>query len=380
MPRSTGAGWFKTYGPGEFRGRDGWHIRGKDTYGRSIDGRLPPTVKTAGAADRLGERLLKRSNSRPPLPVVEPPPPPAGGRSFKAAAEAYRRIRRPRPDEWDRIEKLIACPEIGPVHVAELGTDQVATFATAAKPHAKHDTLNREIVTPYSSVLHYAYELKWCGDPIIRRFTEQEDEIRAVQPAEVDLLIANVDATGTYEKAAHNRKDRRVAYKVAFLEFLRLRGSRISDVLGLNKERDLDLQRGLVRLTIGKSRDKVQWLPLSPKLVAIFANLPACEGGWVFPWRFKSGVYKWLTPLCDRLQIKVTPHMFRHALGEEAIDADVDVITLQAMGAWASLNSARRYARASKKRVAAADARRTALAEPSPAKAENVVEIGKKTA
>ena len=373
------AGWFKTYAPGEFRGRPGWHIRGKDAYGRAIDGRLPPTIKTAGAADRLGERLLKRSNRRPPAPV-EPVEPKGDDHSFKAAAEAYRRIRKPGAAEWERIEKLIACKEIGPANTAELTTDQAATFALDSKPHTKPDTRNREIITPYSSVLHYAYELGWRGDPIIRRFTELEDEVKAVLPGEVDRLIANVDATGTYKKGAHQRKDRRVAYKVAFLEFLRLRGSRISDVLGLHKERDLDLQRGLVRLTIGKSRDKVQWLPLSPKLVALFANLPACDGGYVFPWRFKSGVYKWLTPLCDRLKIKVTPHMFRHALGEEAIDADVDVITLQAMGAWASLNSARRYARASKKRVAAADARRTALATAPVAEAENVVPIGKKTA
>jgi integrase len=242
--------------------------------------------------------------------------------------------------------------------VAELGTDQVATFAIAEKPHVAPDTLNRDFVTPYSSVLHYAYEIKWCGDPMIRRFQEQEDEIKAVTPAEVNLLVANVDATASYKKAAHARKDKNAAYKVAFLELLRQRGTRISDVLALQRPRDLDLPGMRVRFTIGKRRDKVQWLPINPKLVAMFANLAPCDGVYLLPWRTKSGVYKWLRPLCQRLGLKVTPHMFRHALGEEAMDAEIDVITLMNMGAWASLNSARRYARSSPKRLEQADRKR----------------------
>ena len=77
-------------------------------------------------------------------------------------------------------------------------------------------------------------------------------------------------------------------------------------------------------------------------MVALFANLKPCDGVYLFPWRHRSSVYKWLTPLCKWLDVKVTPHMFRHALGEEAMDAEIDVITLMNMGAWASLNSARR--------------------------------------
>ena len=359
------AGWTKIYPPGAFRGRDGWHLRGKDMYGRPIDGRLPPTVKTEAAAARLAQRLLRQSNSDPPPAAAEPAPVAGPDRSFKAAAHSYRVARRPSAAEWKRVERLIAEPTIGPAHVDELTTDQVARYATKAMPQNKPDTLNREIVTPYSSVLHYAAELKWCTKTVIRRFPEKEDEVRAVTAAAVDRMVAGADATGTYGKGAHARRDRQVAYKVAFLEFLRLRGTRITDVLGLQREMDLDLQAGLVRLTIGKRRDQVQWLPLSPKLVVLLANLAACAGGYVFPWRSKSSVYKWWKPLCKRLGITVTPHQFRHALGEEAMDAEIDVITLMGMGAWSSLNSARRYARVSKKRMADADAKRAAAAKPA---------------
>jgi hypothetical protein len=82
-------------------------------------------------------------------------------------------------------------------------------------------------------------------------------------------------------------------------------------------------------------------LALSPALVAQLANLAPCDGVYVFPWRSRSGVYKWWSPLCRRLGIKATPHMFRHALGEEAIDAEIDLLTLMSMGAWSSVNSAR---------------------------------------
>jgi hypothetical protein len=43
-----------------------------------------------------------------------------------------------------------------------------------------------------------------------------------------------------------------------------------------------------------------------------------------------------MKPRSQRLGIQVTPHMFRHALGEEAIDADIDVFTLMSMPGWAS--------------------------------------------
>lgn len=387
----SSAGWIKVYAPGKFRGRSGWHVRGKDMYGRPIEGRLPAKVATAGIAQRVAGRLLKDANRRAPPSEPQSVQPETDDRSFKAAALAYRRIRRPRPVEWARIEKLIACKDLGPVHVNELTTDHVATFATETMPGRAPDTLNREIVTPYSAVLHYAYELHWRGDPIIRRFAEQEDEIRAVTPANVDRLVRNADATGTYAMGAHKRRDRNAAYKVALLEYLRLRGTRISDVLALERERDLDLPSMRVRLTIGKRRDKVQWLPLTPKVVALLANLPPCDGIYLFPWRSRSGVYKWLRPLCQRLNIKVTPHQFRHALGEEAMDAEVDVITLMNMGAWASLNSARRYARASRKRLEQADRKRAEevhsgqhremVAEDVLAPAGgNVVQLGRRTA
>lgn len=490
----TSVGWFKVYGPGEFRGRDGWHIRGRDMYGRWIEGRLPPTVTTKDAAERLGSQSLRRSNRHPPPPVEQPAAPAAPDRSFKAAANAYRISRRPSDVEWKRIERLIACPDIGPVHVNELTTEQGSKFASEAMPKNKPDTLNREIMTPYSSVLHFAGDMKWCTKVVIHRFREQEDENSAISPTDVDRLVEAADKSGSYARrpqtekttpykialleylrlpetwltdvlrlrpedlepatgrirvmagewlerpevrqvsqrvmgiflslapcpdkkgkvwlfpwhqkasihnwlrplaAAHGvtatprmwhhashdpeldagllrmiaepqrvpdgratgaaQVDRNGPYKVAFLEFLRLRGTRITDVLNLEREADLDLPGGRVRLTIGKRRDRVQWLPLTPLLVSLLANLAACDGKYVFPWRTRFGVYAWFGPMCEALGIDATPHQFRHALGEQAIDAEIDLLTLKTMMGAASLNSVRRYARSSWKRLEQAD-------------------------
>lgn len=393
-------GWVRAYGPGEFRDRDGWHVRGKDIYGRRFEGRLPPEISTQGAAERAARRILGEANRRAPAPAPAPVESASTGpdHSFKAAAWEYRRIRRPSKADWDRIEKLIACEEIGPVDVRELTTVQAAKFAEDTMHGRAPDTLNREVIAMYSAVLKYAAEIQWCTKLVIRRFRESEDENIAIRPEEVDKLIANADQTGKYPKGAHALKDKKAAYKVALLEFLRLRGTRISDALKLHRQHDLDLPGGRVRLTIGKLRDKVRWLPLTPKVVALFANLPACEGGYLFPWRTRSGVYKWYTPLRKTLGIAATPHKFRHALGEEMIDAGMDLLTLKGAMAAASLNSVRRYARTSRKRLEEADrlreqeARRSthgtremvaADLETSPAEppdADNVVSLERKSA
>jgi site-specific recombinase XerC len=346
-------GWIKVYPPGAFRGRDGWHFRGRDLYGRPIEGKFPPEVHQQGAAERGARRILDAANRRPAPPLE--PPAPAPDHSFKAAAEAWRRHRRPGKAEWARVERLVAWKEIGLIDVGRLNTDSIAVFCTETMKGRKASTLNREAVAPFAAVMHHACDLDWRPYIRIRRFAEQEPENVAATPKDFELLEANADATSTYEKGARGRNDKLVAYKVALLELIRLRGMRISDTCRLKRAEDLDLPRARIRLTIGKARDKVIWLPLSDSLVAAFANLKPCDGVYVFPWRTKSGVYKWLVPLRDRLKLKFTPHMARHALGEEMIDAGVDLITIRTAGGWASLNSVRRYARASAKRLREAD-------------------------
>lgn len=364
MPKPK-TGWIRTYGPGEYRGRPGWHVRGRDIHGRAIEGKIPGQFASKIAAERFAVQLLDRANSRPPDPAPEPVEA-APDLSFRAAAAAYKRIRQPSGPDAKRIDRLIACPTIGPVDVRDLTTDQAAAFALATLPGRAPDTLNREVITMYSAVINYASEQGWRSKITIRRFQEEEDENRAAQPAEIDAMLAHADMTGLYARGAHGRQDANAPYKVALLDLLRLRGMRISDALRLRRDDDLDLPAGKVRLTIGKRRNRVVWLPLNPKVVSRLANLSPCEGGFVFPWRTRFGVYKWWRPLTARLGLSVTPHQFRHALGTEMIDASIDLLTLKGAMGSATLNSVRRYARPSEKRLRQADDMRATEAGRSP--------------
>src|SRR5260221_9540720 len=58
-----------------------------------------------------------------------------------------------------------------------------------------------------------------------------------------------------------------------------------------------------------------EWLawPLNPELFEHLAAIPEAERiGWRFPWRRKTGVYKWLRPLTRGLGVELTPHVGRH--------------------------------------------------------------------
>jgi integrase len=48
----------------------------------------------------------------------------------------------------------------------------------------------------------------------------------------------------------------------------------------------------------------------------MLAEIPEAErAGRLFPWRTRSGVYRWLRPLARGLCVTFTPHMGRHSVG-----------------------------------------------------------------
>lgn len=64
-------GWIKLYSPGTYRSRPGWHVRGRDKHGRTIEGRI---TDEQAAAPNFCQRLLDAANSKPPpLPTPAAP-------------------------------------------------------------------------------------------------------------------------------------------------------------------------------------------------------------------------------------------------------------------------------------------------------------------
>lgn len=361
--------WVKVYAPGTRKGNSTWIARGKDQFGRWFEKALPAACPHERAARRLADAVLELRNSNTPAPAVEPepdpPPPDPDDRSFAAAAANYIAWRKPSKADRKRLDRLKADPTIGPIHVGALGTDHVVSFTKTFLEGRKASTLNREAVRPYAAVLHYAADNKWCEWTRIRLFVEDWTEPKPAAPETFAQLIRNADATDTYGKGARGRTDKLAGYKAALLMLLRLRGQRITDLLQLQRERDLDLPRALVRVTIGKARKRVKWLPLSAELVAVLANLKPCSGDRVFPWRSRSGVYKWLIPLRRRLGVEFTPHMARHALGTEMLEAEIDERIVMDAGAWANRKSLLPYQRVARRLIDAADAKRERVAAES---------------
>lgn len=253
------------------------------------------------------------TGSRPSGPVV----------TFAEAAQAYIALKRPRADDERHILLLgrwFASKPIGEI----IGADLVAA-AHALKPAVSDATKNRAIITPASSVLHYAAEQGWCAYSRHRRLKWSRRSPR--RPASDDamrLLLANT--TG---------------HRHLLLAWLYETGVRISDSLRLN-DGDLDLPRGRVRVASSKTDDHGA-IGISPDLVALLATAPRCIGGQVFPWRDRHGVYRWLRKLTARLGVVYTPHLSRHALATDLRALGWDMRAIAERGGWRDERSAGRY-------------------------------------
>lgn len=76
----------------------------------------------------------------------------------------------------------------------------------------------------------------------------------------------------------------------------------------------MDLQQRTYRLFVAKTKT---WRtkPIDDEVFGLLAS-DQDKSGYVFPWRTKSGVYKWLRPLTEALNVQFAPHMARHSLGK----------------------------------------------------------------
>ena len=63
----------------------------------------------------------------------------------------------------------------------------------------------------------------------------------------------------------------------------------------------------------------------------------------MFPWRQKTGVYKWLRPLRSELGLTFTPHMARHSVGTWLNAQGAGLRTIQATLRHADVKSSIRY-------------------------------------
>jgi len=246
----------------------------------------------------------------------------AGGRpargdivTFRTAARLYADFRGldladPRANrshyrtEAKAINRLVEF--IGNEPVGQIGHPDLVAAANKLLPAAAAATRNRWVIKPGAAILHYAAEQKFCGWERIKKFKERRPKPR---PVSRDVAAALV--------AAAPPGPRRL-----LLVWLFRHGTRITDTLQLRWGDDnlpdtvgqIDLARQRVTMWISKI-DEPSEKVLHPEIVEMLAAIPEAERvGPLFPWRTRSGVYRWLRPLAQKLGIRFSPHMGRHSV------------------------------------------------------------------
>lgn len=302
---------FTLYAPGTRKGNRTFVARG------TVDGhRFEKVLEATARADAKEEarRFVRKLEGHRPGQVV----------TFAAAADAYVASRNLGRQDIQCVARLKAYFQATPV--GEIIGANLITAAHILADGTSNANKNRSVITPASSILHYAAEQNWCIQRTLRRLPVSRRSNR--KPASADslrILLANT--TG---------------YQHLFLAWLYETGQRITASLRLHREDDLDLRAGIARVVSTKTDDHGQ-LELSPELVAMLANAPALPSGRVFPWGDRHNVYRWLKPLCARLGVSYTPHQSRHAMATDLRALGYDMRAIAERGLWRDERSAGRY-------------------------------------
>lgn len=302
---------FTLYAPGTRKGNRTWVVRG--TVGGH---RIEKVLGAATRADAKEEarRFFRKLEGYRPGQVVP----------FAAAADAYvasRNLGRQDIQCVERLKVYFADTPVGDI----IGAHLIAAAHVLAGGTSNANK-NRAVITPASSILHYAAEQDWCVERTFRRLPVSRRTNR--KPAQADVLrILLANTTG---------------YQHLLLAWLYETGQRITASLRLHRADDLDLPRGLARVVSTKTDDHGQ-IELSPELVAMLANAPPLPSGRVFPWGDRHNVYRWLRPLCARLGVTYTPHQSRHAMATDLRALGYDMRSIAERGLWRDERSAGRY-------------------------------------
>jgi integrase len=295
------------------------------------------------------------------LKILESRVPGAGEKvTLAEAAQHYLALKQPSPFVTARIKKLVKAVG-GGKDVGKIRSADLVAAANFLYPLAKNETKNRWAIKPGAAILHYAAENEWCGWVRVRKLEEAPPVTRAAAPGTDETLLAalTADEPGT---ALKRLKRRRAALLILWLF---KHGNRISDPLRLTWPA-IDLHRKVYTMLVGKARRIVE-KPLDEEVWEALANDETKEGfgkeDYVFPWRTRSGVYKWLRPLVRELGMTFTPHRARHALGKR-LNAEANGLkTIMAALDHSDAKSSLRYQDADVEVV------RQALAGKSPGKA-----------
>lgn len=301
---------YQLYAPGRRKGNRAYVFRGR-VNGQQVEKVLEAT-KRPDAEDEADE-FIRKLKGRAPGEVVP----------FEDAADSYIDGKNLGKQDLAYLETLKK--HFRGTDVASILGSHLTTAAHVLADGTSNANKNRAVITPASSVLHFASEQGWCQERRFRRLpVSRRSNKRPVSAETIRLLLANTEGP-----------------QRLFLAWLYETGQRITASLQLTRD-DLDLPRAIASVTSDKTDDHGQ-IELSPDLVVMLAKAPHLPSGRVFPWGDRHNVYRWLKPLCKRLKVSYTPHQSRHAMATDLRALGYDMKAIAERGLWRDERSASRY-------------------------------------
>jgi integrase len=238
--------------------------------------------------------------------------------------------------------------KIGLKPLAAINLDVIHSLARELKPNAKPSTVNRQVYTPISAVLHHAARKGWCAIPVLARPSQPEGRVRCLTHAEADRLI------------------RESGHLAPLVTFLFCTGVRLSEALKLDWA-NIDLARRHVAILNrgaggpGTKNKLSRGLPLHTRVLAAFEALPHREGR-VFRVHYGNSPETVGPPYADRNgagggEIKTgwaaslrraglknfRVHDTRHTWASWHYAANRDLTALMELGGWKTIKSVLRY-------------------------------------
>lgn len=301
------------YKPGQRKGNRTVVVRGR-INGRQYEITTPAINK--GAAQDYWDEWKRRVRER------ERDQPEPGQATFTDAMTAYRAFADPNRAEQKRLDRLEEYFEGWLVR--DIRHADIAQAAITLKPNVKNKTRNREVYAPMAAVLHYAARNDMRDYIVVNKLVEEEAPRRRPAGGVEDKLLA----------ATQGKK--RLLVLVLFEQ-----GWRISETLGVTWEASINLRDAVFDLHIPKAK-KWKTIAMTDTVHAALAREPV-KTGRLFPWETRSGVYKWLWPLCRDLGIRFTPHMARHEFGSALNEQKASAMDIAEAGSWTSPRSTEPY-------------------------------------
>jgi len=300
------------YPPGRRKGNRWYVVRGR------IDGE--PYEKVAKGCTNKSDaedywfwfkRTVRESNHAARQP-----------KTFAQVADLYMDTRGIRLAERRFIDKLKG--EIGHLPIADVTLEHIATAANALYPRGRNETKNRQAYTPAAAILHFAHDCELRDYIVVKKLKEREPETRRPTPGVYGVLIANTKGQ-----------------QRAFIAFIFAQGWRITETLHLDWK-NVDLANRKLRLYVGKA-GRWKTVEMHDEAFTVLANMPGNRKGRVFTWGNRHNVYRWLRPLCERLEVTFTPHMARHDFAGDLRESGSTTRDLLDVGTWTSAKSVARY-------------------------------------